>query len=59
MSLFYCEGCHIIEGPTKLLEEDGHEVRVCAECDEEIQNIPEHDDFDGEFDFPAQGGGDL
>ena len=42
----WCEGCQQLEGDTKYIEIDGVEIRVCVECEEEIQRVPEHDDFE-------------
>lgn len=46
MGLTYCENCQQLEGDTKTDEESG--VRLCAECDEPVREVPEHDDDDME-----------
>ena len=45
-----CNSCNSVEGKTREIEIDGEEFTVCAECDceEELVNVPEHDDYDME-----------
>jgi hypothetical protein len=43
MGLTYCSGCQLIEGPT---QEDEHGNVECGECQELIEFVPEHDDFE-------------
>lgn len=42
MALKYCENCQQLEGDTKTVDDE----TVCAECDEPVRHIPEHDDGD-------------
>lgn len=45
MSLTYCEGCNQLEGETI---HDENEELLCAECNEPVTKVREHDDYDME-----------
>lgn len=56
MSLIYCPFCQTVEGPTRgptdqeriHLDIENEDVTLCAECGEEVEYIPEHDDSEME-----------